>query len=260
MARRRMIDPNFWASEDISKLNHSERLLFIGMFSIADDYGKGRGNLNYLRGIIFPYENLTVKMVENMILHISAYTSVVFYLVNECSYYKFTNWDKWQSVAHPTVSSIPEPDDEFMNHSRIIHEPISPKLKEVNIREVKVKEDKEIQEVIHESFSIELQNKFDEWLKYKTEKNQSYKPTGLKSLKAEIKNNADEFGEQAVIELINKSMAAGYTGITWDKLSESKSKNRPPGKTRFQDYEQRQPDAYGYFFSNGKKDGDKADG
>ena len=42
MARRRMIDPNFWESEDVSRLSLFARLLFIGMISNADDEGRGR--------------------------------------------------------------------------------------------------------------------------------------------------------------------------------------------------------------------------
>ena len=43
MARKRMIDPNIWDSEDFSKLSILGRLLFIGMFSNADDEGRGKG-------------------------------------------------------------------------------------------------------------------------------------------------------------------------------------------------------------------------
>ena len=53
MARKRMIDPNIWESEDFSKLSVLARLVFIGIFSNADDDGRGRGKSAYLKSIIF---------------------------------------------------------------------------------------------------------------------------------------------------------------------------------------------------------------
>lgn len=60
------------------------------------------------------------------------------------------------------------------------------------------------------------------WFAYKNEKNQFYKETGLKSLLTQIKNNVDKFGEEAVNEVINNSMANNYTGIIFDNLKKSK--------------------------------------
>lgn len=58
----------------------------------------------------------------------------------------------------------------------------------------------------------------EEWLQYKKERREPYKPTGLKSLITEIQNNVNRYGEQAVIELIHKCMAANWRGIIFDKL------------------------------------------
>ena len=49
MARKRMIDPNIWQSEDFSKLSTLGKLVFIGLFSLADDEGRGRCNPVYQR-------------------------------------------------------------------------------------------------------------------------------------------------------------------------------------------------------------------
>jgi hypothetical protein len=71
------------------------------------------------------------------------------------------------------------------------------------------------------SFSTELEKAVRDWGKYKREKRQEYKPEGLKTLLSAIRNRADEYGEAAVIELIRDSMAANYTGITWDRLRQT---------------------------------------
>ena len=124
MARRRMIDPNFWGSEDVSKLNHTERLMLIGMFSTADDFGKGRANAAYVRSSVFPYEDIPLKEIEKNLSHIQEHIEIVFYEIGDGKYYKFKNWSKWQKVDHPTDSIIPDPQDSetirerFENDSR----------------------------------------------------------------------------------------------------------------------------------------------
>lgn len=60
--------------------------------------------------------------------------------------------------------------------------------------------------------------KVNEWLDYKAEKRQQYKPTGLKSLITQIEKQAHQHGEAAVMQLIDDCMAANYQGIIWDKL------------------------------------------
>jgi len=109
MARRRMIDPNIWASEDVAKLNILERLLLIGMFSNADDYGKGRAHPAYLRSTVFPYDDIPVEEIENALNNIQEHINIVLYEVDGNQYYKFTNWERWQTVQKPQPSKIPDP-------------------------------------------------------------------------------------------------------------------------------------------------------
>ena len=52
VARKRMIDPNIWQSEDFSKLSTLGKLVFIGLFSLADDEGRGRCNPVYLKSTL----------------------------------------------------------------------------------------------------------------------------------------------------------------------------------------------------------------
>ena len=70
MARRRMIDPNFWESEDVARLNFFERLLLIGLFSQANDYGKGRASLTSIRSKIFPNDEINLGEIQAAITHI----------------------------------------------------------------------------------------------------------------------------------------------------------------------------------------------
>lgn len=82
--------------------------------------------------------------------------------------------------------------------------------------------------VIDHGFSAPVQTAVLDWLKYKTEKRQAYKETGLKSLLTVIQRQIDENGEAAVIRCIEDSMAAGWQGIVWDRI-----KGKPQGKDRY---------------------------
>lgn len=67
-------------------------------------------------------------------------------------------------------------------------------------------------------FSPELEAAVTDWLTYKQERRESYKPTGLKSMLTQIQKAAAEYGDAAVIDIIRDSMASGYQGIVFDRL------------------------------------------
>lgn len=86
--------------------------------------------------------------------------------------------------------------------------------------ESEVKKKKNVE--ITNPFSGELHNAFDEWLKYKSEKGQSYKPQGLKSLTTQVRRYAEQFGDQETANAIRDSMANNYQGIIFDRIGKGK--------------------------------------
>ena len=58
----------------------------------------------------------------------------------------------------------------------------------------------------------------EDWIRYKQERREPYKPTGLRNLMSQIRRSAKTHGDDAVIELIRASMASGYKGIMFDRL------------------------------------------
>ena len=84
------------------------------------------------------------------------------------------------------------------------------------------------------NLSISLQSKMSEWIKYKVERKESYKEQGMKSLLRQIENKSAEYGEQAVIELIDECMSNLYKGIIFDKLKTARKdtpKQQTPAET-----------------------------
>jgi hypothetical protein len=53
----------------------------------------------------------------------------------------------------------------------------------------------------------------EDWLAYKRERREGYKPTGLKALHRSIERMVADRGESAVIEMIYRAMASGWKGF-----------------------------------------------
>lgn len=115
MARKRMIDPSIWQSEDFGRLSTLAKLVFIGLFSLADDEGRGRCNPIYLKSTLFPYEeNIRSADIEKTLSEISSNMSVILYSCDGSSYYSLLSWDTFQKIDRPSPSKIPEYDKNAM--------------------------------------------------------------------------------------------------------------------------------------------------
>ena len=69
-------------------------------------------------------------------------------------------------------------------------------------------------------FEPEVKAVVTDWLEYKKERKEDYKPTGLKSLCSQIKNNINEYGVEKVVGIIKLSMASNYAGILWARVND----------------------------------------
>ena len=124
MARKRMIDPNIWQSEDFGKLSLLAKIVFIGLFSLADDEGRGRANPVYLKSSLFPYEeSMRSADIAKTLLEISSNMSVVFYSCDGSDYYSLYNWSDWQKIDKPTDSKLPAFEENNKEIRRIFDEP-----------------------------------------------------------------------------------------------------------------------------------------
>lgn len=107
MARKRMIDPSIWQSEDFGRLSTLAKIVFIGLFSLADDEGRGRCNPIYLKSTLFPYEeDIRSADIDKTLSEISSNMSVVLYSYNGSSYYSLLSWDTFQKIDRPSQSKI----------------------------------------------------------------------------------------------------------------------------------------------------------
>jgi hypothetical protein len=99
-------------------------------------------------------------------------------------------------------------------------------------------------------FSSQMQTKLKEWLQYKKEWKEVYKPMGLKSLVSQIKNNLQTYQEKEIIDLISECMASPYKGIIWDKLGKEKPKNKDKPSNAYNNPQQKEFENLNRFYSN----------
>lgn len=110
MARKRMISPEIWESQNFSQLSDLAKIVFISLFSHADDEGRGRADTGYIKSMTFPYdENRRVADIKQALSEIALRMSVQFYSVNGSDYYFMTSWERWQKIDKPSKSKLPPP-------------------------------------------------------------------------------------------------------------------------------------------------------
>jgi predicted phage replisome organizer len=97
----------------------------------------------------------------------------------------------------------------------------------------KRKRNKSVVETTHELFerlssdyslSEELKSKMAEWIKYKTERKETYKEQVMKSLLKQVERKASAFGDKAICELIDECMANGWKGIIFERIKNAPAK------------------------------------
>jgi len=110
MARKRFLTPDIWSDAFITRLSPEERLLFIGMITLADDEGRLRAEPSYLKGEIFPKDGLSELEVAGLRDRLARRKSSVYlYKVAGMSYVYLPKWPKYQAPSHPSASRLPAP-------------------------------------------------------------------------------------------------------------------------------------------------------
>ena len=123
MARKRMIDPSIWTDEGMADLEHIEQLLYIGLFSLADDAGRLKGSPTYLKlALPIVVGDLSTDAIRN---HLDRVLTVMQklqkYVVEDTEYLFFANYKQWQKIDRPQESRLPCPNS--TNIRRTLDEP-----------------------------------------------------------------------------------------------------------------------------------------
>jgi len=113
MARIRSVKPEFWADEDLADLPRDARLLYIGLWNLADEHARLRGDPRYVKGQVFPYDDdLPPAGVEVLLNALVVAKKAVRYRVAGKQYIFLPNLGKHQRLeAEKVPSRLPAPED-----------------------------------------------------------------------------------------------------------------------------------------------------
>lgn len=88
-------------------------------------------------------------------------------------------------------------------------------------------------QLIEKPYSEEFKRSIGEWLQYKSEKRQTYKPTGFKQFLGGIDKKLKQYSEQEITDLMHLCMEQNYQGLIWNLMKEvKKSSDGNSGKTQ----------------------------
>jgi hypothetical protein len=113
MGRIRYLKPDFFKDEDLAEKPYWVRLLFAGLWNIADKEGRLEDRIKRIKVDIFPYDNVDIeKGIQdlNKPKNGSGYPFIQRYAVNGQRYIQIVNWHKHQKPHHTEQESkIPPP-------------------------------------------------------------------------------------------------------------------------------------------------------
>jgi hypothetical protein len=111
--RSRTVRPEFWSDEKLAKLSRDARLLFIGLWNTADDYGITKGHSAWLKSQIFPYDEIKPQQFSEWIQALVSARMVARFVDSGEQYLLIRNFLKYQKVNHPSAARNPAPPDGF---------------------------------------------------------------------------------------------------------------------------------------------------
>lgn len=107
MARTRNIKPQYFINEDLGTLEPLARLLFIGLWTLADRAGRLEDRPLKIKAELLPYDSCDV---DKFLIELCNKNLLIRYEVDKKRYIQITNFEKHQN-CHPKEpqSELPEP-------------------------------------------------------------------------------------------------------------------------------------------------------
>lgn len=118
---RRLITSELFKNEQVAGLDYAGRYFFIGLITHADDDGRLKGSAKYLKGNIFPYDNITIDQIECYKAQCVELGLIAHYTIDEIEYILFPTWNRHQVIRSDRYkpSVIPVPNDNHLSTNGI---------------------------------------------------------------------------------------------------------------------------------------------
>lgn len=179
---------------------------------------------------------LTVNQVRTSLSKLKSTGEITVKSQSKFSVITVKNYCLYQDISQSNHSQIT--DKPQTNHRQIttIEESKKVRREEIKKRVSKDTPKETPEDIISQyDFSEAMVIKIREWLKYKSERRETYKSTGLTALLNRVSQKSGEYGENPVMALMDESMANGWRGIIWDRLK-GEEKHERSGKGKWDEY------------------------
>jgi len=119
MPRIRTIQPFFPRSASMARVNRDARLLFVLLWTLADDEGRLRADPRLLIGMLFSCDADAPELLPLWLEALAREGCIERYAVGEEPYLRIVNWHAHQAVDRPTPSRLPaSPEERRLRASR----------------------------------------------------------------------------------------------------------------------------------------------
>ncbi|QLQ63921.1 MULTISPECIES: HNH endonuclease [Providencia] len=109
MARARNIKPGFFTNDDLAECDPYARILFVGLWTIADREGRLEDRPKKIKVLTLPFDDVNI---DSLLTTLSQKGFINRYQVEGQEYIQIVNWAKHQNPHHKEIASvIPAPTD-----------------------------------------------------------------------------------------------------------------------------------------------------
>lgn len=108
MGRIRTIKPEFPQSETTGRLSRDARLLFIQLWTLADDAGRSRAASRMIASMLYPYDEDALGLIDGWLAELEGLNCIRRYVIEGTTYLEIVNWLTHQKVDRPSPSRLPE--------------------------------------------------------------------------------------------------------------------------------------------------------
>jgi hypothetical protein len=109
MSRKRQLPPNIAEWPEFKNLSHDARLVYLLLYTKADDQGRVREDVGVLVFELFPGETGFGQKFEHCLREMEREQLIGRYDVKQVSCLVLSRWHDTQKIAHPTRSKLPPP-------------------------------------------------------------------------------------------------------------------------------------------------------
>ena len=268
MARIRTIKPQFWDDAKIGRIPRDARLLYIGLWTFADDLGVVIADPVWLKSKIFPYDRIQIQQLEAWLGLLEETGFISLLSVKSESFYYLPTFSRHQIINRPNLDNVNIDkklldnilakfhDQSVINHGSISDQsvtiigeekdrdsstPYNPPKGEIGSPD---SDDESVENGPEKKKSCGKRKEADlsfvepsfqpvmaEWLAYKSERGQTYRQQGLKACYSKLRELSN--GDPDIArKIIRQSMANNWAGLFPLKTTNDygrSTKNQPPG-------------------------------